>query len=152
MSAPRSKSQSASDWRLVLLDRGDLLSVWPTLVDDLNRTFGRVQTDLTHSLLFKAAQTGNVTFWLVFRDDVLVGSFSIAHLPHGVADILTLAGNDAAEWVPAVLPDLLHRLCGAGGNLLTFIGRRGWRRWMERLGFTVDITHEDGLVTMSRNI
>lgn len=140
---------SGRDWAVVRVK--DVDSAWPVLSADLKMAFDKVESDLDAALLFRAARQGVVSFWVAEGKDGHAGSISVAHLPDGTGDILTIAGRQAVDWIPAEFGRWAAALKGLGIKRLVFGGRAGWKKIMKPLGFHEEGTpSRAGLVTMNR--
>ena len=143
---------SARRWSVSRVQPADVADLEIILTMGLKRTFGRVKTDLTPELLFRAAREGAVSFWVIFHDRKMSGSIAVAHLPDGTGDILTLEGTKGLTWVPGLFAEWADKLRGLGLKRLALTGRKGWLRVLEPLGFVSEPDDGGTLIIMNRNL
>lgn len=122
-----------ADWRLTYVRTEDIDQHWGWIAPFLKRALDRAPCDLTLEGLRERARDDNARIWVASQGSV-AGVF-VASEMDGVVEILILSGERTREWLPALLPPFCSMAKRAGLQALRMGGRRGWRRFLEPLGF-----------------
>ncbi len=137
MSSLRSMKSPAegAEWHLAYVQTEHIDRNWDWIAPFLKRALERAPCDLTLEGIRERARADNVRIWVVAPSWNPVTGVFVASELDGAVDILVLSGERAREWLPALLPQFCSMARGAGLQVLRMGGRKGWRRFLEPLGF-----------------
>lgn len=133
-----------AEWHLAYVKTDDIDRNWDWIEPYLRRAVERAPCDVSLASIRERAKADKLRIWAVSGEKVS-GVF-VAGEYGTTVEILMLSGDRAREWLPALLPEFCGMARGVGLKTLRMGGRRGWKRFLEPLGFVFRGWNDDRVI------
>jgi hypothetical protein len=117
----------------------DAMTAWPQVADWLDEALGKTDSLMSVEDLQRSVRNGVMRLWLIHRDDRVVAAFVteiVRGSRGGAVHVVALGGDRMNDWIEEVVESLEAYSRANECKYVVEMGRPGWSRVLERLGWT----------------